>query len=779
MRDFAMRVRFTPLFRFPCRRSPAWLAAAAALVLLSGCQTTGTTPSDGGGPAAEGAGASNRVSRSAYTLFFDQGDHLDELIEAGDADAAARLYTEQKMWFVNRWSDHEAEFGEVADVFNARHRDAVEGAAARLAAVSWPAPADDWPAARAAMDAARATLAPYREVELLTRPALRTPEVRALDRRASALEAEMTAGADDAFRGFDHFGARSFFDAYPVPLDRAAVSRRNFAAIEPTLAAASATEIERFAAHYGADDLGSGAWATLGGLYVAARLGAAGGTPSLEDVLGAITAARDAGFEPRAVPGFEIAFVEVTSRTLLKDGQIEFPAEIEVDLPVTVSTTELDGAFDAASAGGADYAVVFDVALAKARRRVKEIEQVPSTVVVGIDKELNPEWEIAQMEVAQAQAEYSGAQFKSSLGSMNPYSSPGAGLITGFSNAIKVIMTKDKLDEAMQKLRETPRYIEKPVYKAYSVDHAKMTARKAMTVHYHVIDRRNRTHFKSTFDVEEREDFVVAYGIHARDPNREALASAADSEADVRAWEEAPSTIALSALVEHYLAHAGEARPLPDAEALRREMLADRNTALALHRDRTFEGTTANDARFDSVVAVYVGRRFGSGFFVRPDVVMTNYHVVEEQTYVEMKMHDGRETFGKVIAKDVALDLALVRVQTRGKPAVFYSERELALGSQVEVIGHPRGHEFSITRGIVSAVRPSKSVNLNQGRDVLHVQIDAATSKGNSGGPVFLDDKVVGVVSWGDSRPGSENLNFIIHYAEARRFLDEALGGGT
>lgn len=140
-----------------------------------------------------------------------------------------------------------------------------------------------------------------------------------------------------------------------------------------------------------------------------------------------------------------------------------------------------------------------------------------------------------------------------------------------------------------------------------------------------------------------------------------------------------------------------------------------------------------------------------------------------------MMMYNKQETFGKVIARDAGLDLALVKVQSRGTPVEFYDKNKIDLGSTVDVIGHPRGYEFSITRGVVSAVRRGRTAIMNAGDGVLQIQIDAATSPGNSGGPVFLKNHVVGVVSWGRADQGSENLNFIIHYSEAEDFIKREL----
>jgi len=278
--------------------------------------------------------------------------------------------------------------------------------------------------------------------------------------------------------------------------------------------------------------------------------------------------------------------------------------------------------------------------------------------------------------------------------------------------------------------------------------------------------------------VMEEKRFEVAYQIAENDPEAAEHRKAAQVENDVVAWEEEPATVSLSQIVGHYLENAGNVRRLPDLAALRTEMLRDKNAALARYREQIYEGSTQADPRFDSVAVIYMpSGSLGTGFFVRPDIAITNYHVVEEGQFVEMKMYDGQETFGKVVARDVRLDLALIRVQSRGKPVEFYDSNQVELGSTVEVIGHPRGLEFAITRGVISAVREMPSVNIQAGRPVMHIQIDAATSPGNSGGPVFLKDRVVGVVSWG--RPDSQNLNFVIHYAEALQFIRDSLASGS
>ncbi len=88
--------------------------------------------------------------------------------------------------------------------------------------------------------------------------------------------------------------------------------------------------------------------------------------------------------------------IEVTSKTLLKQGQIDFAASVEVDLPFRAKKVELDDAFTGEQANSADHLVVIDVALAKAERRVLGITKVPSQVLVRYRTEPNPEYNFAQ-----------------------------------------------------------------------------------------------------------------------------------------------------------------------------------------------------------------------------------------------------------------------------------------------------------------------------------------------------------------------------------------------
>ncbi|MBF0142148.1 MAG: trypsin-like peptidase domain-containing protein [Magnetococcales bacterium] len=513
----------------------------------------------------------------------------------------------------------------------------------------------------------------------------------------------------------------------------------------------------------------------------------------LATAMEAMVKAREAGFKPRELSGMTIGFVEATSRTLLDKRQIEFPVIVDLDLPVKASKAELDQALTQEVALGTDYLIILDVALAKASRRIPEAQKTRSSQVVGYRNEPNPQYDVAKEEVANARSQLMASEAHALSDTNQVIQCQGGNCFStvssnSFLRGLKTSDEKNNLQMAMNRLAGTPMTIEVPVLQNYAYDISKVIGTKAMTVHYYVVDKRRGSYFKSTFDLSERRNFAVAYNVHETDPDRETILASQDTEQTVVDWEEAPASVPLSTLIDHSLKNRSGWQKMANLDALRREILTDRNQALHQVTQATFDDKPQSDSRFNSVVAVLLSGSLGSGFYVLPDVVLTNWHVVDNTQLVEMRLYDGQETFGKVIAKDIRLDLALVKTQNRGTPVSIYRKNSLDLGTTVEAIGHPKGLFFSISRGVVSAIRRQDNINIRGertsgngmvtsqgGKPVLYVQTDTPISPGNSGGPLFFGKEVVGVNTWARIDAGSQGLNFSVHYSEVLEFLKQNL----
>lgn len=148
-----------------------------------------------------------------------------------------------------------------------------------------------------------------------------------------------------------------------------------------------------------------------------------------------------------------------------------------------------------------------------------------------------------------------------------------------------------------------------------------------------------------------------------------------------------------------------------------------------------------------------VQRGVGSGFIVSSDgYVLTNAHVVDDASEVTVKLTDKREFKAKVVGVDKRTDVALLKVQASGLPAVRIGDAEQSrVGEWVVAVGSPFGFESTVTAGIISA----KARRLPDETYVPFIQTDVAINPGNSGGPLFnLAGEVIGINSQIYSRSG-------------------------
>ena len=149
----------------------------------------------------------------------------------------------------------------------------------------------------------------------------------------------------------------------------------------------------------------------------------------------------------------------------------------------------------------------------------------------------------------------------------------------------------------------------------------------------------------------------------------------------------------------------------------------------------------------------FENKSLGSGFMISSDgYILTNAHVVEGADEVTVRLTDKREFKAKTIGTDKRTDVALIKIEANGLPAVKLADtNQLKVGEWVVAIGSPFGFDNSVTAGIVSA----KGRSLPQENYVPFIQTDVAINPGNSGGPLFnMRGEVVGINSQIYSRSG-------------------------
>lgn len=173
-------------------------------------------------------------------------------------------------------------------------------------------------------------------------------------------------------------------------------------------------------------------------------------------------------------------------------------------------------------------------------------------------------------------------------------------------------------------------------------------------------------------------------------------------------------------------------------------------------------------------------RSLGSGFFISEDgLVVTNHHVIDRATQIQIVTSDGKELEAELVGTDRQTDLAVLRVKEKGKyPFVkFGSSKAVRKGDWVVALGNPFGLGGTATAGILSA----------DGRELGasspytdFIQIDAPINRGNSGGPTFdLQGNVIGVNSQILSPTGgSVGIGFAIPAELAKEVTDTLIKDG-
>jgi serine protease Do len=166
----------------------------------------------------------------------------------------------------------------------------------------------------------------------------------------------------------------------------------------------------------------------------------------------------------------------------------------------------------------------------------------------------------------------------------------------------------------------------------------------------------------------------------------------------------------------------------------------------------------------------------GSGFILTADgFVMTNAHVVDGADQVMVTLPDKREFKARIVGSDKRTDVAVVKIEATGLPAVKIGDvSRLKVGEWVMAIGSPFGLDNSVTAGIVSAKQR------DTGDYLPFIQTDVAINPGNSGGPLInMRGEVVGINSQIYSRSGGfMGISFAIPIDEAVRVSEQLRATG-
>src|ERR1700678_1014475 len=186
---------------------------------------------------------------------------------------------------------------------------------------------------------------------------------------------------------------------------------------------------------------------------------------------------------------------------------------------------------------------------------------------------------------------------------------------------------------------------------------------------------------------------------------------------------------------------------------------------------------TSRAMTFDFFYGLVPQEGQGSGFVIDKDGhILTNYHVIADARQVEVTLHNRKKYKATVVGTDPAHDLAVIQIKAPELiPAVLGDSRNLQVGQKVYAIGNPFGLAGTMTRGIVSSIRPVREPNGATIGDA--IQTDAAINPGNSGGPLMnWHGEVIGINTMILSQVGQNaGIGFAIPINTAKAVLNDLM----
>jgi serine protease Do len=176
-------------------------------------------------------------------------------------------------------------------------------------------------------------------------------------------------------------------------------------------------------------------------------------------------------------------------------------------------------------------------------------------------------------------------------------------------------------------------------------------------------------------------------------------------------------------------------------------------------------------------------RALGSGVIISKDgYILTNNHVVANADTIEVELYDGTKQKAKLIGTDPSTDLAVIKIDPTPtmKFAPLGDSDTLKVGEWVVAIGSPRGFDWTVTAGIISAKHRTGIGALGPAGYEDFIQTDAAINPGNSGGPLInLKGEVIGINSLIISASqGSEGMGFAIPSNMAKEISESLIQHG-
>ena len=722
----------------------------------------------------------------AETCTRSASSCMKRYIKDSDFDAASLLYNTEQAFFQNpkQKKKRRKELLALASNLQLVFTPKIAAAVTHIESVTFdPMDPTGWTAVSEAISAASKLIKEWQFHAILSEPEYKLVPSDSLQAKVDTTLQLIEANRRSAFLVFDHSGSDPFFVVYPGPQLSGDARRdtvvHSWEEIRPVILSSDRSgllqvvqswadgDATHFSEMYGDEIQRDIADAYYKSVLESALLHDA---PNYEGFAESVAAANAVGLNPQAA---------IASRFLMiisdEPGDLDIGFDLEGVYPFEVTRQDPT----AVVLSSHDIVLVLDVESKVLGVRTKETATVQSQYHIGDETTTNPAYIRAQADYSTALNNLSiaGSDYQRAMYEYNANPNFATGYAKGAaSNALGA--ARKALQVAENRLRNTHPTSTKPIYQDYEFSAPTIEVSKHITGAVAMLTSRSDKAQVAPFAINEVKSFRVAVGASPKDAGRAKHYKTPDH---LRQFQAEGVSLSVTDIFEHLksidasVQYTGEPAEFigsltkPNARASEPEVFSSTLHSVAF--------TQASHPAINAVAVVTspLGG-VGTGFFVSAHTLLTNYHVVQGLDLIEIELFDGRVTTGRVFATDIDRDLALIKSNAPGQPLELYNEPVLPLGERVIAIGHPSGLKFTLTTGVVSGVREQQAVSSSGlGGEFLFVQTDTAISPGNSGGPLLLDGKVIGINTQKVVDVNVEGIGFALHFTEIARFLSASM----
>jgi hypothetical protein len=458
-------------------------------------------------------------------LTKPQLSHLKELVEARKFDEAAAYYADNKAGLDSSQKQVKELLQRVAQGVNARF----EPQAARHASfLSRADPGDGpsvvWSMLRSARTSAERLLHEYDAIALMRDPAYRSTAIGALKSAYAHFTDEFSRAQSRAFSHWLAVSDKSFFDIYPIDVERGSLLKESYPQLRPSLAAASREKLRSFIDLYG-KYLGKEEQGDVQALATTALIRETypNGNPTVSELGSLFVKYGSELGNPGALP-FRVSLL------VLNGKENEAWLKLKSDLPLQPRLLQAEAL--RSSAAGSDYLYLVHVLRGEPRRRPIGSKTVNSRYVSSKTMAPNPDYERAQRTYADAQQTLQYVKMKQREIEMQARQNAASGM-SGLMGALNstiavgsiglVASAESDVAEARAKLGETPAMVEQNVYGSYSYRDTAVEITWPRIIVLHGVDARNGLYARKVFNASAKRPFHIVSGLNSTDPDRDKI----------------------------------------------------------------------------------------------------------------------------------------------------------------------------------------------------------------------------------------------------------------